>query len=120
MSPAASPTAGNPESLLQPRYIAWIAAGEVRRVCAPLSRRPTRVLSPLRNVPVPSLGNPILGHYLTIGARTSRRMMGNLRQGAPHVLTPEALHQLMVKGWLAYPRPQFMRDVLGLVAGYGC
>ncbi|KIK58649.1 hypothetical protein GYMLUDRAFT_694295, partial [Collybiopsis luxurians FD-317 M1] len=34
-------------------------------------------------------------------------------------LRPEALHKIMVKDWLDYPRPNFMRKVLGHVTGYG-
>ncbi|KAJ7468513.1 cytochrome P450 [Mycena latifolia] len=133
MSPAASPTAGNPESLLQPRYIAWIAAGYAVYVLLYRAVLYPRFFSPLRNVPGPSLGNPILGHYLTIVKGESCiphrewvkahgpvvRMMGIFGKERLMFLTPEALHQIMVKGWLEYPRPQFMRDVLGLVAGYG-
>ncbi|KAF5375769.1 hypothetical protein D9757_009010 [Collybiopsis confluens] len=34
-------------------------------------------------------------------------------------LRPEALQKVMVKDWLDYPRPDFMRKVLGSVTGYG-
>ncbi|KAJ7938237.1 cytochrome P450 [Mycena leptocephala] len=92
-----------------------------------------RFFSPLRNVPGPPLGNPLLGHYLTIVRSESCiphrewvkaygpvvRMMGILGKERLLFLSPEALQQIIVKDWLEYPRPEFMRDVLGLVAGYG-
>ncbi|XP_006457133.1 hypothetical protein AGABI2DRAFT_123000 [Agaricus bisporus var. bisporus H97] len=34
-------------------------------------------------------------------------------------LSPEACERILVKEWVDYPRPKFMRDILGLVAGYG-
>ncbi|KAJ7619418.1 cytochrome P450 [Roridomyces roridus] len=118
---------------LQLRYIPYLAAGYAiyfflyRVVLYP------RYFSPLRKVPGPPLGNPLLGHYLTIVKSESCipqrewtkahgpvvRMMGPL--GAERLIftSPEALHQIMVKDWIENPRPSFMRDVLGLVAGYG-
>jgi hypothetical protein len=77
-----------------------------------------RFLSPLRNVPGPPLGNPLLGHYLTIVRSESCipqrewvkaygpvvRMMGILGKERLLFLSPEALQQIIVKDWLEYPR----------------
>ncbi|KAJ7314923.1 cytochrome P450 [Mycena albidolilacea] len=38
------------------------------------------------------------------------------RQG---VLSPDALQQIVMKDWLEYPHPKFLRDILGPVAGHG-
>ncbi|KAJ7456302.1 cytochrome P450 [Mycena galericulata] len=139
MSPT-PPTAAEAQSILQPHYLAWIAAGKLPRtpgyaayvflyriVLYP------RFFSPLRNVPGPPMGNLLFGQYLTIVRSESCipqrewvkahgpvvRMMGILGKERLIFLSPEALHQIMVKDWLEYPRPQHMRDILGLVAGYG-
>ncbi|KAJ7754983.1 cytochrome P450 [Mycena maculata] len=121
------------QTLLQPRYFAWFAVGYAAYVFLYRIILYPRFFSPLRNVPGPSHGNLLLGHYLTIVQSESCipqrewakahgpvvRMMGPFGKERLIFLSPEALHQIMVKDWLAYPRPQFMRDVLGLVAGYG-
>ncbi|KAJ7280421.1 cytochrome P450 [Mycena rebaudengoi] len=92
-----------------------------------------RFFSPLRNVPGPTRTDPVFGHYLTIvleeagiphreWAKTHGpvvRVFGPFGSERLYFLKPDALQQIVVKGWLDYPRPQYLRDVLGLVAGYG-
>ncbi|KAJ6494059.1 cytochrome P450 [Mycena vitilis] len=92
-----------------------------------------RYISPLRDVPGPPHGNLILGQYLTVVQSEACiphrnwvkahgpvvRTIGVLGKERLLFLSPEALQQIVAKDWLEYPRPQFMRDVLGLVAGYG-
>ncbi|CAK5271810.1 unnamed protein product [Mycena citricolor] len=92
-----------------------------------------RFFSPLRHVPGPPLGNPLLGHYLTIVKEETCipqkqwvaaygpfvRFTGLFGDERLVVLETQALKEILVNDWLDYPRPQFMRDVLGLVAGYG-
>ncbi|PPQ71368.1 hypothetical protein CVT24_011754 [Panaeolus cyanescens] len=34
-------------------------------------------------------------------------------------LSPEAMRQVLIKDWLDYPRPSFLRNILGLTTGYG-
>ncbi|OCB91777.1 cytochrome P450 [Sanghuangporus baumii] len=34
-------------------------------------------------------------------------------------LSPTAVHKVLVSDWVEYPRPSFMRNILGIVAGYG-
>ncbi|KAJ7141836.1 cytochrome P450 [Mycena crocata] len=128
-----APTAADAQSLLQPRSLGWLAAGYAAYILIYRVLLYPRLFSPLRNVPGPSLGNPLLGHYLTIVTNESCipqrewvkqhgpvvRMMGILGKERLLFLSPEALQQILVKDWLEYPRPVFMRDILGLVAGYG-
>ncbi|KAJ7314915.1 cytochrome P450 [Mycena albidolilacea] len=120
-------------SLFHPRFIAWIVGGYATYLFIYRVVLYPRFFSPLRNVPGPSRGNPFLGHYLTIVQEESCiphrrwakaygpvvRMMGILGKERLFFLSPDALQQIVAKDWLEYPRPQFMRDVLGLVAGYG-
>lgn len=151
-----SPTASLTESLLQPRFLAWIVGGGYaayftlyvflyRMVLYP------RFFSPLRNVPGPPLGNPFFGQFLTIVRNETCipqrewankygpvvRQMGLLGEERLILLSPEALQQYVVTGWLEYPRvspfpvilssklidyilqPQFIRDVMGMIVGYG-
>ncbi|KAI0056520.1 cytochrome P450 [Artomyces pyxidatus] len=35
------------------------------------------------------------------------------------LFSPAALHKILVSDWMDYPRPQFLRNVLGLSTGYG-
>lgn len=88
-----------------------------------------RFFSPLRNVPGPSLGNPLLGQYLTIVKSESCipqrewtkahgpvvRMMGPFGKERLIFLSPEALNQIMVKGWLENPRVRILPGLKGLV-----
>ncbi|KAJ7073281.1 cytochrome P450 [Mycena belliarum] len=133
MSPTASPTIGDTESLFQGRYVVWLAAGYAAYVFIYRAVLYPRFFSPLRNVPGPPQRNPLLGDYLTIVQGEACiphrewskaygpvvRMMGVFGKERLMFLSPEALQQIFAKDWLEYPRPQFMRDVLGLVAGYG-
>ncbi|KAH9482683.1 Cytochrome P450 monooxygenase 205 [Psilocybe cubensis] len=90
-------------------------------------------LSPLRNLPGPPLGNPIWGQspYI-IRSETGIPQREWVKQHGPIVrvvgpvgierlifMNPEALHQILVKDWLDYPRPAFLKNILGLVTGYG-
>ncbi|KAJ6554010.1 cytochrome P450 [Mycena vulgaris] len=133
MSPTAPQTAAAVESLFQVRYIPWVVAGYAAYIFLYRAVLYPRFFSPLRNVPGPPLGNPFLGHYLTLVTSESCiphrnwvkehgpvvRMMGIFGKERLMFLSPEALQQIMVKDWLEYPRPQHLRDILGLVAGYG-
>ncbi|KAF7967394.1 hypothetical protein HWV62_34447 [Athelia sp. TMB] len=90
-------------------------------------------LSPLRNVPGPPPGNPLVGQFLEIireepAAPQTRwadkygpvvRTVGPIGLERMMFTKPEALHRILVADWLDNPRPGFMRNILGLVAGYG-
>ncbi|KAJ7617618.1 cytochrome P450 [Mycena polygramma] len=89
-----------------------------------------RYLSPLRNMPGPSMGNPILGQYQQIADPAFNnawatkygscfRVMGPLGSEAIVVMAPEALDQILVKDWVFYPRPQFFRNIMWLGVGRG-
>ncbi|KAJ7057867.1 cytochrome P450 [Mycena amicta] len=149
MSPTVPITASfNPMSFFQPSYLAWLIGGFSTSVflyrvilyprflvsTGQASGKTSQNCSlPLRNVPGPPLGNPIFGNYLEIVQNEVCmpmrewtkahgpiiRMMGLFGKERIIVLSPEALQQISVRDWLEYPRPQFMRDILGLVAGYG-
>ncbi|KAJ6524320.1 cytochrome P450 [Mycena capillaripes] len=133
------------QPLLQLHYLAWIAAGKCfARLASSYHRYATYVLlyravvypcffSPLRNVPGPSMGSPVFGQGFVISKKETCipqrewakqygpvvRWMWPFRQECLVFLSPEALQQIMVKDWLEYPRPRFLRDILGLVAGHG-
>ncbi|KZP14082.1 cytochrome P450 [Athelia psychrophila] len=91
------------------------------------------LLSPLRNVPGPPVGNHLIGQLATIireepAAPQTRwadaygpvvRTVGPVGLERIMFTRPEALHKILVADWLENPRPGFMRDILGLVAGYG-
>ncbi|TFK31568.1 cytochrome P450 [Crucibulum laeve] len=91
------------------------------------------LLSPLRDIPGPPLGNPLWGQSPTIiRSETGIPQREWVKQYGPVVrvvgpigiermifMKPEALHQVLVKDWLIYPRPNFLRNILGLVTGYG-
>ncbi|KAK7044529.1 cytochrome P450 [Favolaschia claudopus] len=133
MSPTVFSSESVSGSLLQPQLIAWIVGGYAAYLFLYRTVIYPRFFSPLRNVPGPSRGNPLLGHYLTIVQEESCiphrrwakaygpvvRMMGVMGKERLFFLSPEALQHMMVKDWIEYPRPDFMRDVLGLVAGHG-
>ncbi|KAJ7779217.1 cytochrome P450 [Mycena metata] len=133
-----SPTAFLTESLLQPRFLPWIVFGGYaahlvlyvflyRMILYP------RFFSPLRHLPGPPLGNPFVGQFLTIVRSKTCipqrdwankygpvvRQMGLMGEERLILLSPEALQQYVVAGWLEYPRPQFIRDVMGMIVGYG-
>ncbi|KIK58654.1 hypothetical protein GYMLUDRAFT_694329 [Collybiopsis luxurians FD-317 M1] len=89
--------------------------------------------SPIRNVPGPPLGHPLWGQFAKVMSSESGiaqrewakqygavvRVVGPVGIERVMFLRPEALHKIMVKDWLDYPRPDFMRKVLGHVTGYG-
>ncbi|KAF8916319.1 cytochrome P450 [Mucidula mucida] len=91
------------------------------------------LLSPLRSVPGPPLGNPFLGQASKLSAEDSGeyqrewikehgsiiRVVGPIGMERLMFLSPEALQQILVKGWLDYPRPRYLRKILGMVTGYG-
>ncbi|SJL03999.1 related to Cytochrome P450 [Armillaria ostoyae] len=91
------------------------------------------LLSPLRTVPGPPIGEPILGQSAKIFKYETGvvqrewvkkygsvvRVVGPVGVERLIFMTPEALYQILVKGWLDYPRPRYLRNILGLVAGYG-
>ncbi|KAL9708590.1 hypothetical protein Ac2012v2_008259 [Leucoagaricus gongylophorus] len=90
-------------------------------------------LSPLRKLPGPPVGNLILGQSRTIiNSETGIPQREWVKQYGPIVrivgpvgverlmfMKPEALHQILVKDWLQYPRPGYIRNILGIVTGYG-
>ncbi|PFH49173.1 hypothetical protein AMATHDRAFT_5143 [Amanita thiersii Skay4041] len=92
-----------------------------------------RLLSPLRSVPGPPLGHPIYGQFPEIvNGEAGIPQRGWVKKFGPVVRAvgpvgverliftrPEALHKILSSDWVEYPRPKFMRDVLGFVTGYG-
>ncbi len=76
------------------------------------------LLSPLRSVPGPPLGNPFVGQASKLSAEDSGeyqrewikehgsiiRVVGPIGMERLMFLSPEALQQILVKGWLDYPR----------------
>ncbi|KAJ7152969.1 cytochrome P450 [Mycena filopes] len=126
------------ESLLQPHCLAWLvvaayAAHPVLYVFLYRMVLYPRFFSPLRHLPGPPLGNPFFGQFLNIVrspvCAPQRdwankygpvvRQMGLLGEERLILLAPEALQQYFVTGWLEYPRPQFIMNVMGLIVGYG-
>ncbi|KAJ3575027.1 hypothetical protein NP233_g1369 [Leucocoprinus birnbaumii] len=91
------------------------------------------VFSPLRKLPGPPVGHLILGQSRQIITSESGipqrewvkkygpvvRMVGPVGIERLMFLEPEALHQILVKDWLQYPRPGFLRNILGIITGYG-
>lgn len=110
------------------------------------------IFSPLRSVPGPPLGHPVLGQVMAIVMGDSCiphrewvkqygpvvRIVGPFGIERMIFMRPEALHHILVKGWLEYPRvcpfrirkhgyilnafetqPRFLRNILGIVTGYG-
>ncbi|KAJ7643629.1 cytochrome P450 [Roridomyces roridus] len=118
---------------LQIHHVSYFVAGYALYVLLYRAMVYPRFFSPLSKVPGPPSKNLLLGHYLTFVKGEAGipqrewakqygpvvRMMGVLGRERLILLSPEALQQIMVKGWLENPRPQFLRDILGLVAGYG-
>ncbi|KJA18896.1 hypothetical protein HYPSUDRAFT_69561 [Hypholoma sublateritium FD-334 SS-4] len=92
-----------------------------------------RFFSPLRHVPGPPLGSLLVGQFgeiirgeAGIPQRAWVKQYGSMvRVVGPIgierliVMNPETIHKLMVTDWVEYPRPKFMRDVLGFATGYG-
>ncbi|KIK54332.1 hypothetical protein GYMLUDRAFT_1023054 [Collybiopsis luxurians FD-317 M1] len=89
--------------------------------------------SPLRNVPGPPLGHPLWGQYGKVVSFQSGlpqqewakqygsvvRVIGPVGKETVMFSRPEALHKIMVKDWLDYPRPSYVRRFLGHITGYG-
>ncbi|KAI0029997.1 cytochrome P450 [Vararia minispora EC-137] len=89
--------------------------------------------SPLRKITGPTYAGPFLGHFWTVIASESGtiarqwvkeygpiiRTVGPLGKDWVFVFKPEALQKILVNDWTNYPRPNFLRDMLGIVAGYG-
>ncbi|KAJ3814883.1 cytochrome P450 [Lentinula aff. lateritia] len=91
-------------------------------------------LSPLRALPGPALGPNLLmgrfGDILNGEAGVPQREWVKNYGKAIRVVGPigiqrvifssaESLQKILVTDWISNPRPGFMRDTLGLVAGYG-
>ncbi|EPQ61077.1 cytochrome P450 [Gloeophyllum trabeum ATCC 11539] len=91
------------------------------------------VLSPLKGVSGPPVGNPLLGVFLTIGNSEPGVIQREwVKQYGPFVraigpfglerlviVRPADLERILVTGWLECPRPDFMKNILGMVAGCG-
>ncbi|KAF8528746.1 cytochrome P450 [Gautieria morchelliformis] len=89
--------------------------------------------SPLRHVPGPRFGHPLYGQFkniVTAEAGTLQRewaekygpvvrAIGPLGVERMMFLTPNALQRILVTDWINYPRPDFLRNILGISAGYG-
>ncbi|KAG6879651.1 hypothetical protein C0992_000093 [Termitomyces sp. T32_za158] len=85
------------------------------------------------NVTIGVGGHPIFGQSLVIVRSESGipqrewvkqygpvvRIVGPVGIERLIFMKPEALHHILVKHWLEYPRPSFLRHILGLVTGYG-
>ncbi|KAF7967470.1 hypothetical protein HWV62_34115 [Athelia sp. TMB] len=81
----------------------------------------------------PPLGNPILGQFGNIirgeagivQREWSKQYGPVVRAVGPFgierlmFMKPEAMQKILVSDWVEYPRPTWMRDVLGAVTGYG-
>ncbi|KAF4596220.1 hypothetical protein EYR40_008095 [Pleurotus pulmonarius] len=92
-----------------------------------------RFLSPLRVVPGPPLGGIIAGQFPAIikgEAGVPQREWVKQYGSAVRVVGPlgierliftkaDTLHKILVSEWMEHPRPGFMREILGFVAGYG-
>ncbi|GLB37392.1 putative cytochrome p450 [Lyophyllum shimeji] len=90
-------------------------------------------LSPVRHLPGPPLGHPIYGQFpAIINGEAGIPQREWVKEHGPVVravgpigierlifMKPEALHKILVSDWVDYPRPGFMRDILGLTAGFG-
>ncbi|KAF8070435.1 cytochrome P450 [Lyophyllum atratum] len=91
------------------------------------------LLSPLRHIPGPPLGHPLYGQFpAIINGEAGIPQREWVKEHGPVVravgplgierlifMKPDALHKILVSDWVDYPRPGFMRDVLGLTAGFG-
>ncbi|KAA1472366.1 cytochrome P450 [Dentipellis sp. KUC8613] len=87
-----------------------------------------RYLSPLRHVPGPPLGSVITGQFLNIIQSEAGMLQRDwVKQYGPAVravgpvgiervmlLSPEAMHKVLVSDWM-----DFLKNILGIVAGYG-
>ncbi|CAA7259771.1 unnamed protein product [Cyclocybe aegerita] len=122
-----------PVRFIEPRHLVFGVIGYgIYLLCHKLFLWPY-FLSPLRQVPGPPLGHPVFGQSGTIiRSETGIPQREWVKKYGPVVrvigpvgiermifMRPEALHQMLVKDWLEYPRPGFLRNILGLVTGYG-
>ncbi|KAL1746407.1 cytochrome P450 [Schizophyllum fasciatum] len=92
-----------------------------------------RFLSPLRRIPGPPLGGIVAGQFPAIIRNEAGMLQRDwVKQYGPVVravgplgierlifTSSEALHKIMQTDAFEYPRPDFMRNVLGIVAGNG-
>ncbi|KAF9476118.1 cytochrome P450 [Pholiota conissans] len=92
-----------------------------------------RFFSPLRGVPGPPLDSMITGQFgEIIRGEAGIPQRAWVKQYGPVVrvvgpigierlifMNPEAIHKILVTDWMDYPRPKFMRDVLGFATGHG-
>ncbi|KAF8346059.1 cytochrome P450 [Amanita rubescens] len=119
--------------ILRPLHIGFLVAGYViYRIVHHLVLWP-RYLSPLRHVPTAPGTRLITGHmHIIINNQACIphrewakklgpvvRFFGLLGFERLFFLQPELLHQILVKGWLDYPRPPYLRHLLGITTGYG-
>ncbi|KAJ7624701.1 cytochrome P450 [Roridomyces roridus] len=118
---------------LQLRYLSYLAAGYAIYISLYRLVLYPRFFSPLRKIPGPPLGNPLLGQFLPwLWGEPCIPQREWAKQHGPTVramtlfgvermiyLSPEALNHILVKGWHEHPRPPYMRAMLGLVAGHG-
>ncbi|KZV63093.1 cytochrome P450 [Peniophora sp. CONT] len=119
--------------LLQPSHVVLIAVfWFVGSLYYKISIRP-RFFSPMRGVSGPPVRVSLLGHFREImrsepgmaeieWTRTYGpvvRTVGPFGGERMILLRPEALQKILVSDWADYERPKPMRNLLGLVAGYG-
>ncbi|KAG6911171.1 hypothetical protein DXG01_003911 [Tephrocybe rancida] len=91
------------------------------------------LLSPLRTVPGPPLGHLLFGQSpVIIRSESGIPQREWVKQYGPVIrivgpvgierlifMKPDALHHILIKHWLEYPRPSFLRNILGFVTGHG-
>ncbi|KAH8110546.1 cytochrome P450 [Phellopilus nigrolimitatus] len=89
-----------------------------------------RVFSPLRKAPGPtgplsSIRYVLYGEFPKIMRaeagilqREWAKLYGTIVR-AFMFLSPDAMHKVLVSDWIDYPRPDYLRNVLGITAGYG-
>ncbi|KAF7776585.1 hypothetical protein Agabi119p4_4978 [Agaricus bisporus var. burnettii] len=135
MSPVLSKFLENsiPQGFRISHLVAYLAVAYL--FCATFYRLVLRpyFLSPLCSLPGPPSENIFMGDYREMVVHEPHQALGKWakRYGAAvhmvgplgverlMILKPEALHHIMAKDWLQYPRPAFLRNILGLVSGYG-
>ncbi|KIY67416.1 cytochrome P450 [Cylindrobasidium torrendii FP15055 ss-10] len=120
-------------SMVSTRNIAYLLLGYLFcRILYRLIIYP-RFLSPLRSIPGPPLRDIFVGQSNTINSPTREddfrnwvhrygpivRIVGPIGMENLLILSPEVLHAVLVKDWLDFPRPNYVRKILGLVAGHG-
>ncbi|KAL0960785.1 hypothetical protein HGRIS_005806 [Hohenbuehelia grisea] len=92
-----------------------------------------RFLSPLRALPGPPLGSVLAGQFPVIMKGEQGipqrewtkqygpvvRVVGPIGIERLIITRFETLQKVLVSDWVEYPRPSFMKEILGFVAGYG-